>query len=335
MSIKPNVMKVIIILMLQLSIAFSIQAQKNGQAPYLTQSLSKEMIKNVEVETFAGSISVAGVDPSEARIEVYVRGSNDNDDDLSNEEIKKRLEENYTLAISVDGNKLMAKAKTKQGKLIWTPSLSISFKVFVPKNTSSALSTSGGNINLQNLNGLQDFATIGGNLRLKHVSGKVKGRTSGGSIQADNCSGDINLATSGGSLDLNALEGVLHAITSGGNIKARNIKGELISQTSGGNVGLSDLSCSLEISTGGGNIDVAIKEYGKYVRIDNSGGNIDVQLPKGTGVDLNLEGDQVHTTALNNFSGNREKDNIKGTLSGGGIPVKIKTHSGRIDLSLN
>ena len=211
----------------------------------------------------------------------------------------------------------------------------ISFKVFVPKNTSSALSTSGGNIHLQNLNGLQDFATSGGSLRLQHVSGKVKGRTSGGSIQADNCWGDINLATSGGSFDLNSLEGIVNANTSGGSIRAKNIKGEFISHTSGGSVWLSDLSCSLETSTSGGHIDVAIKEYGKYVRIDNSGGNIYVQLPKRKGVDLNLEGQRVHTTALSSFSGNIEKDKIKGTLNGGGIPVRIKTSSGRIDLSLN
>src|SRR5688572_1442666 len=117
-------MKVIIFLMLHLTIAFSIAAQKNGETPYLTQSLSRETIKNVEVETFGGSISVIGVAASEARVEVYVRGNNNNRNELSKEEIKKRLEEDYLLTISVDNNKLTAKAKTKQRNLDWRRSLS-------------------------------------------------------------------------------------------------------------------------------------------------------------------------------------------------------------------
>jgi DUF4097 and DUF4098 domain-containing protein YvlB len=326
-------MKLIILFLLQLSISFSIKAQRDGQKPYLTQSLSAESIRNVEVQTSGGRISLTGVKESEARIEVYVNGNNNNE--LSADEIKKRIEENYELQISVDKNTVMAKAKPKKGNMDWKKSLSVSFHVFVPQNTSSELSTSGGSIHLKGLSGTQDFETSGGSLHVEDVTGKVKGRTSGGSIEAENCSGDIELLTSGGSLDLNSLEGNVRASTSGGSIAGKNIRGEFTAHTSGGSIRLSDLACSLEASTSGGHINIAIKDYGKYVRIDNSGGDIDLHLPKGKGIDLDLEARKVNTTTMANFKGSIEKDRVKGTLDGGGIPVKIKAHSGHIDLSMN
>jgi DUF4097 and DUF4098 domain-containing protein YvlB len=308
-------------------------AQKNGQKPYLMQSLSKETIKQVEVETSGGSIALTSVKEGDARIEVYVNGNNNNE--LSGEEIKNRLEELYELQITIDKNKVMAKAKPRKGNMDWKKSLNISFHVFVPQNTSSELSTSGGSIHLKGLNGTQDFKTSGGSLHVEDVTGKVNGKTSGGSIEAENCSGDIELQTSGGSLDLNSLEGNVRTHTSGGSIEGKNIRGEFEAHTSGGSIRLSDLACSLEASTSGGHINIAIKNYGKYVRIDNSGGNIDLHLPKGKGIDLDLEARKVNTTAMANFKGSMEKERVKGTLDGGGIPVKIRAHSGQIDLSVN
>ena len=330
-------MKSYLFLTLFALVSFTLYAQnKDNQEPYLTQSLAKESIKNAEVQTSGGSISVTGVNPSEARIEVYVSANNNPlTNRLSKEEIKKRLEEDYELTIAISNNKVSAKAKPKQKNMNWKKGLNISFRLFVPQATSTELATSGGSIHLENLSGEQDFSTSGGSLQVEKVKGKIKGRTSGGSIHAADCDGTIDLATSGGSLDLTDLEGTIKAQTSGGSIKGRNIAGEFESHTSGGSIKLTDLSCSLETSTSGGNIDVSIKELGKYVKIHNSGGNIDLEIPKNKGINLDLEGQRVNTVSLSNFSGSMNKDAIKGTLNGGGIPVTVRTGGGHIDLSLN
>jgi len=278
--------------------AFSVNsyAQVKGERePYLTRSLTMEAIKNVELKTSGGSISVTGVS-SEARIEVYVYPNNSKDD-LSKEEIKQRLEERYDLDISIENNKLTAIAKPKERITDWKKALNITFKVYVSQNVSTKLSTSGGSINLKNLFGNQDFSTSGGSLHMEELSGKIEGRTSGGSIhvenskdeidlstsggniEARNCEGNIKLNTSGGSLNLNALKGIIKASTSGGGINGKNIQGELTAFTSGGGVQFNDLSCSLETSTSGGHINISFKELGKYVRISNSGGNIEVEVP--------------------------------------------------------
>lgn len=330
-----------------------LQAQdRSNKEPYMVRSLSGDAIRNVEVQTSGGSISVAGGAASEARLEVYVQPNNSREQQLSKEEIQRRLDEYYTLTISTSNNKLTAIARPKENNMDWKKGLNISFKVFVPQNVSTKLITSGGSISLTKLSGSQDFTTSGGSLHVADVSGKINGRTSGGSIhvadtrddielatsggsiEAENCSGKIKLHTSGGSLKLNGLKGTIQANTSGGSVDGRAIEGELAAHTSGGNIRLNDLSCSLETSTSGGNIDVAITELGKYVTISNSGGNVDLQLPGNKGADVNLSGRRVNAGTLTNFSGNKEEDELRGKLNGGGIPVTVNAGSGRINLSL-
>src|SRR6185503_17490797 len=125
----------------------------------MTRSLSKDAIKHVKVRTSGGGITVTGVNASEAKLEVYVRPNNNGDGTLSKEEIKKRLDEDYELTISVTGNLLTAIAKQKHNfNNDWKRSLSISFKVYVPQAVTTDLGTSGGSIRLSNLTGNQEFS---------------------------------------------------------------------------------------------------------------------------------------------------------------------------------
>jgi len=329
------------------AIQFSLKAQTD-KTPFMTKSLSNESIKDVEVETSGGSIAVSGV-TTNARIEVYITSNNNKE--LTKEEIQQRLNDKYNLDISVANNKVKATARLKEKMTDWKKALNISFKVFVPRNVSTDLSTSGGSISLENLSGNLKFSTSGGSLNLDNVGGNVDGRTSGGSINlenskddidlstsggsidAKNCEGKLRLTTSGGSLDLKDLKGDIRATTSGGSIHGSDVAGELITHTSGGSIHLSDLSCSLETSTSGGNIDVSIKELGKYIKISNSAGNIDVTLPN-KGLDLDLSASKIKTGQLNNFSGKVDDEEINGKLNGGGVPVRIDAGSGKISLSL-
>jgi len=330
-------------------VAFQILVKaQTDKTPFTTKSLSNESIKDVEVETSGGSIAVSGV-TTNARIEVYITGNNNKQ--LTKEEIQQRLDEKYNLNISVANNKVTATARLKEKMTDWRKALNISFKIFVPRNVSTDLSTSGGSINLTNLSGDLKFSTSGGSLDLDNVAGKVDGRTSGGSINlenskddielttsggsidAKNCDGKLRLSTSGGSLDLKDLKGDIRATTSGGSIHGSDVEGELITHTSGGSIHLSDLSCSLETSTSGGNIDVSIKQLGKYIKISNSAGNVDVTLPN-KGIDLDLSASKIKTGQLNNFNGKVDDEEINGKLNGGGVPVRIDAGSGKISLSL-
>ena len=204
-----------------------LRAQKDE--PYQTKSLADQSIKNVEAKTSGGSISVTGVNSSEAKIEVYVRGNNSKDN-LTKEEIQKRLSEDYELTVSVSNNKLTAIAKPKDRNMNWKKALNISFKIFSPKAVSTDLGTSGGSIDLKDITGIQDFSTSGGSLRIENVSGELKGRTSGGSIDVKDSKDKINLSTSGGSIHASNCSGTLKLTTSGGSLKLEDLKGQINAQ---------------------------------------------------------------------------------------------------------
>ncbi len=325
-----------------------------NKTPYETKSLASEGIRSVFVETSGGSISVSGASGEQPRIEVYVRGNNNSD--LSREEIKKRLDEDYVLEVLVNDHELHARAKRKHEggfNWDWKRQLSISFKIFVPNQSATHLSTSGGSIHLDNLSGSENFTTSGGSLHVDHLVGVIRGETSGGSIEVSNssndikletsggsihansCQGKIRLETSGGSLNLEDLKGSITANTSGGSIHANHIDGELITGTSGGSVNLSQLSCSLEASTSGGSMNVELLRLGKYVKLDVSGGHVGLKLPANQGMNLNLSANRINpASSTGKFSGEWEKDHVRGSLNGGGVPVNVDA-SGHLDLSFS
>ena len=156
--------------------------------------------------------------------------------------------------------------------------------------------------------------------------------TSGGNIDAENSSGNINISTSGGSIKLDGLKGNIKASTSGGNIQGATIEGDLSAHTSGGNISLHELNCGLKAGTSGGNIDVSIKNLVKDISINNSAGNVNLKIPKNKGANLKLYAMKISTETLENFKGTNNKEEIEGTLSGGGIPVTVDAGSGKINL---
>jgi DUF4097 and DUF4098 domain-containing protein YvlB len=327
-------------------------AQSGDQQPFMTKSFSRESVKQLEARTSGGSISVAGEASGDAKVEVYVHGNSGWGIGLSKDEIQKRLDEEYDLTLAVENGTLKAIARHKEHLDNWGRNgLSISFRIYVPETVSSEVHTSGGNIHLSDLSGTENFGTSGGNMEIEHMTGKIDGstsggnvtiadsrndidlRTSGGNMHATHCEGTIRMGTSGGNMVLDDVKGDIHATTSGGSVSGQDIAGELRTSTSGGNIHLGNLSCSLSASTSGGSIDVDLKTMGKYLDLSNSGGNIAVEMPQGLGMSLTVEGERVHTTKLENFSGDIDKHSIAGTMNGGGIPVKVRGSGGNVELT--
>ncbi|QEC79838.1 DUF4097 family beta strand repeat-containing protein [Mucilaginibacter ginsenosidivorax] len=322
---------------------------QDSKTPYMTKPISGA-VKDVFVNTSGGSITVSGAPGESPRVEVYIQGNN-GIGNISKEEIQKRLE-NYELSVTVSGGEVHATAKNKHNFANWRNSLSIGFKVFVPKNVNTSLNTSGGSIHLDNLDGTEKFETSGGSLHVDKLTGMIKGQTSGGSIhvsnsgssidletsggsiEASNCNGKIHLETSGGSLHLTDLKGTIDANTSGGSISANNIAGELKTGTSGGSINLNGLACALDASTSGGSFHAQFASVGKYVKIDVSSGHIDISVPSKSALDLDLRADKVEANFTSNFSGTKEKERIEGKLNGGGSSFEVRGNS-RINLNLN
>lgn len=327
-----------------------LNAQSGDRQPYMQKSFARGAVHDLQVETSGGNISVSGSNTGDARVEVYVWA--DNRRDLSREELQKRVEEQYDLNVGLEGSKLVAIAKPKKS-FNWNNrhGVSISFRVFSPVEVSSHIRTSGGNLELKDLSGNEDFSTSGGNMDVTHLAGTIRGRTSGGNVtvtdshndidlatsggnmSATRCEGKVHLETSGGNVGLHSVKGTIRATTSGGQVDGGQIEGELQAHTSGGNIDLADVSGSLEASTSGGNIHVTFLSVEKYVDLSNSSGDITVQLPGNKGMDLRFDGERVHVSSMNNFRGDQDEHHIRGTVNGGGIPVKVDGSGGSVHVN--
>ena len=341
-------------LLLLATVSLLVNAQDTtDKQPYLTKSFSGESINKVMAETTGGNISVTGVDPKESRVEVFVSKNNNKKNSLSDDEITAKVNADYDLDVAVKNNELTVTAKSKHKITDWKKALNFSFKIYVPENAATDLTTSGGNISLANLSGDKKFTTSGGNLNLESLEGKTKGSTSGGNINLSNSkddidvttsggninagksSGNITITTSGGSINMHDLNGKINAATSGGNVRGEAIDGDLNASTSGGNVSLHNLTCALKAGTSGGNIDVSIKTLSDHVSINNSAGNVTLEIPKNTGMNLKFTGMKISIPKLENFSGTGSNEELKGTINGGGIPVTVDAGSGKINVVFN
>lgn len=317
---------------------------------YLTKTFKASSVKNVDVNTSGGGITVLGGATSEAKVEVYIGGNGRGG--LSDSEIEERLEK-YNLTVKMDGGTLICEAerKDKSGSWNWKNALSISFKVYVPTNIATNLNTSGGGIKMANLNGDLKFRTSGGGLDLEDLRGELNGstsgggiklincddivkvRTSGGGIDARDCDGEIDLSTSGGGIKLVNLNGNVKATTSGGGISVEDFSGDLNTSTSGGSIRMNGMNGNVKASTSGGGISASFESPGKYISLSTSAGNISIDVPNGKGYDLDLSGNKVRMASSSNFSGTKKADRVSGRLNGGGTTIKARASSGSVSLN--
>ena len=279
--------------------------------PYRVEEFTVSGPGNLEVRTSGGHITVKASESSRVRVEMYVRK---NGRELSASDYDLN---DFEIDISQSGNTVRAHAKRENGNnwKFWNNNnISISFVVYTPREMSSDLKTSGGHIETVGLKGKQQIATSGGHLQLSNLMGTVDARTSGGHIE------------------IRDFEGEMSARTSGGHIDVENANGSINLRTSGGHIDLERTSGTVEASTSGGSINADIASIGQFVNLRTSGGNVDISVPEGLGLDLELRGSRVRTE-LKNFSGKVERDEVEGSVNGGGPKVFARTSGGTVRIS--
>ncbi len=336
-----------IVFALVLTVSCLVLKAQNSEADYLytTKTFKDASPKKIIGGTSHGNISVSDAPASQTRVEVYVRSGNSNQK-LSRQEIQNRLDEYYTLEISLSGDVLNASAHQKKDILLNESGLSISFVIYAPKTASSILKTSHGNIDLTGLEGDENLETSHGDITISKITGKLVGQTSHGNVSVTDCKNDIDvstdhgditgrnsegtikLITSHGNIDLRDLKGKVRAGTQHGDVSGNNIEGELVASTSHGNVSLEGMSSSVNASTDHGDISLSAVNITGEILMRNDNGDISLALPKGKGLNLDLQARNVLINGMQNFTGSQSKDLVKGSTNGGGTKVTAITNRG-------
>ncbi len=152
-------------------------------------------------------------------------------------------------------------------------------KIRVPDRFDLRLETTGGEIEIDGVEGEIRGETMGGRLTLRELRGTVELSTMGGNITLTDSELDGNVSTMGGNIRLENVVGDVDAETYGGNVLFENVTAathgrcrEVRIKTMGGNIRAPDAGCGADLETLGGNI--RIERAAEYVKAETMGGNI-------------------------------------------------------------
>jgi len=272
----------------------------------------------LKVQTSGGDIRVLTGSGNEVKVTALERikaGS-----DAQADEMLKELD----LRMEQQGDNVTAVAKyDKKGGWHWgsTP-VSVSFTVVVPSRYNVDLNTSGGDIQLESINGQARLRTSGGDLKIDRVEGEVDGGTSGGNIVLREGTAKVRLSTSGGDIHVDRAGGEADLSTSGGGIVIKSVLGRLTASTSGGDIKASiegALKGDCRLTTSGGEVVVAVDKSAAFdLKAHTSGGDVDA-----AGITIAIE------------KGGLRKSSLAGKVNGGGPLLYLGSSGGDIRVRLN
>lgn len=257
----------------------------------LDRTFTVEPGGRLTVDADGSNVTVRGTDSNQVSVHIAATGSQDALD---------------RMVMSAEPGPAGIAVTARRGRRDWLSWLwsdrlrDSSVTVSVPRRYQVEVKTSGGNLEIEQLQGAVTGTTSGGDIHVGNVNGNVRMRTSGGNIVASDIDGELRIETSGGDIRA-AVDGRIRAVTSGGNIDV---------QLLGANRGV-------EISTSGGNILLHLpRNVTGVLNASTSGGSVVSDLPVAT----------VATASA------RISRKLSGTINGGGEPIEAHTSGGDIQL---
>lgn len=238
------------------------------------------------------------------------------DDDAEADEIMEQLD--LTFAQTDDGVSVSSqRLPSVSGWFGWSKSnpVSVHLHATVPTDYHIDARTSGGDIEVANLNGDIAARTSGGDIEVGDIEGSVDLHTSGGDIEVVHAVGRVKAHTSGGDVRIDGAEGPVSASTSGGDVHIGRVVGELRATTSGGDIFArikGPLAEDALLSTSGGNVTAVVDEAVAFdLDARTSGGSVKAQ-----GITIRID------------SGGVGKSKLVGAVNGGGPLLKLRTSGG-------
>jgi Putative adhesin len=204
----------------------------------------------------------------------------------------KELLKNFSVSARETGDGVYLRGQTSR---LSSGRLWVTVTVNVPRNYSLDLSTGGGNIDSDDIDGPERVLTSGGNIMAGNVGGEARLVTGGGHITVNNVSGGLFANTGGGHITTGAVSGGATLHTSGGHIRMASVEGVAKLQTAGGNVTVEHSGSALTAETTGGQIEVG--ESTGLVRAKTGGGGIRVVRVSGP-TDLQTVGGSIYLTQV-------------------------------------
>ena len=270
----------------------------------------------VEIDLESGGIKVQVGESNMVRVTVQVRGAN---------------ADQFELDFDQRGEEIRVRGRTPgKHKRYNNRDLAVEVRAEVPKRFDLKLDTSGGSIEVGDVDGEVDADTAGGSIVIGRVTGPVRADTAGGSIEVLASVKDVDADTAGGSIDLGEIQGSIKADTAGGSIRVERALGRSRLSTAGGSITVKDARAGVDADTVGGGIKVDYTaQPADHSSLSTTGGSITVGLAEGIGFDLDARSDSRIRSAFAVDDDEDDPKRLHGRLNGGGPELEIDS-SGRV-----
>jgi len=178
-----------------------------------------------------------------------------------------------------------------------------------------------------------EIHTSGGRVEVREIDGDLRAESSGGGVVVEGIGGDVTLSSSGGGVDLEDVEGTATLESSGGSVSARAVRGDLKVSSSGGGVSLEEIGGAVVASSSGGPVRVGFAAgNGRGGSLSSSGGGVEARLDPSVALDLDAEtsGGSVDCDLPVTVRGKISSGKLHGELNGGGPVLRLRSSGGGI-----
>ena len=278
-------------------------------ASVIEESFDAEGLTKLVVESDAGSVRVKAGNSNQIRVQVERSGwaADHFDVEFSRE----------SPALIVRGEYDDNEDRYENGH--------VKFTIEVPKSFDVDISTRGGSITIDDIDGEARVDTAGGSIKLGQIGGTVDASTAGGSISLSGSNASARLSTAGGSIKIGDVKGNVSANTAGGSINIERAAGTVEARTAGGSINVRDSVGAVNASTAGGSISAYFSQQpSESSSLRTSGGGVTVYLAENVGVNIDAHSDRGNIWSdfeLDNAQ--ISKRNLSGKLNGGGPNLNI------------
>jgi DUF4097 and DUF4098 domain-containing protein YvlB len=283
-------------------------------------------------ETTAGSITVAGADVTDCNVVATISAR------APTEEEARQIADQVKLKLESAGQTLTVRAEKPHLKS--NRSVSVSFKITVPKQTNAECTSSYGSIELSNLDGSAKGKTSSGSINVTNTQGSAELGTSYGSVTCRNVAGEsIKLKSSSGSLTADNAKGSVLLETSYGSVTCKDISGgDIKLKSSSGKITLSKASfdnCDARTSYG----SVVCDELkGNSIKLHSDSGSINVADASANTIDVStsygrINCQQITSANITAKSGSGNIDIACSQSAPAEIIAEVTTSYGSIDFA--
>jgi Putative adhesin len=143
----------------------------------------------------------------------------------------------------------------------------------------------------------------------------------------------INSQTGSGSQEIGSVDGAVRAQTGSGNIRIERAGGSLHAQTGSGNIQADSVGGEVRAQTGSGSVEV--RQIARAdISVQTGSGSVTLSLPQDAAYTLNAQtgSGSISTAQPLTVQGRVGRNQLTGTVRGGGNAITVRTGSGSIDI---